>query len=325
MKGILDNKRKTDEDIYSSDAYNTALGYAERMRQPGTTLPAPTKNVNGIPVQRDVNYTEEGIAAAQRGDIPGAMLNERMHNEKDGYYGLGYGASGIFNYIDPKGYGGLLEGKRNEIENYFDKDFSYNYEEDPEYLAMRRLKEKEADKAYKDGYAQLSRAFDGDIPVNMINKLLASKGEIIDQADSYIPALRQAAYDMYLGKGNALLSEYNMLGAEAERDYNRWLADRGYITNGIMENIRAQEKADELQRLYLNDAYERATKDEERAYERAWKEDERAYERNKDKEDAEFKKWETEQELAIKRRNANKSKGTKGTVPSGVNLDALFK
>ena len=324
MKGILDNKRKTDEDIYSSDAYNTALGYAERMRQPGTTLPTPTMNVNGIPVQRDVNYTEAGILAAQRGDIPGAMLNERMHNEKDGYYGLGYGASGIFNYIDPKGYGGLLEGKRNEIENYFDKGFSYNYEEDPEYLAMRRLKEKEADKAYKDGYAQLSRAFDGDIPVNMINKLLATKGEVIDQADSYIPALRQAAYDMYLGKGNALLSEYNMLGKEAADDYNRWLTDRQYITNGIAENIRAQEKANELERLYINDAYERAYKDEERDYKRYWEENDREYKRNKDAEDAAFQKWKAEQELAIKRKNANKSK-SKSTTPSGVNLDALFK
>lgn len=267
---------------------------AEAMGQAGSfNLPSPTVhregvNVDGIPVRRDIDHTQQGIDDAKRGDVVGSMFREKFHNAKDGYYGLGYGASGNFNYIDPKGYGGLLEGKRQEIEDYFNQGFNYNYEDDPEYQAIRRLKEKEADKAYKDGYAQLSRAFDGDIPVNMIDKLLTTKSEITDQADSYIPTLRQMAYDMYLGKGNALYNQYNMLGSEAADDYNRWLTDRNYITDGLYKNwerdylLNRDKIADDRYDREWNYGVgrDKIADDryiEERDYGRAFNEDERDY------------------------------------------------
>lgn len=318
------------EDIYK-DVYEEATpeqrarNYAKNaMGQAGSfNLPAPTPpkgvNVNGIPVQREPNYTQEGINDAESGNVVGSMFKEKMHNAKDGYYGLGYGASGIFNYIDPKGYSGLLEGKRKEIQDYFNQGFNYNYEDDPEYQVIRKLKEKEADKAYKDGYAQMSRAFDGDIPVNMINKLLATKSDIEDQADNYIPQLRQLAYNMHMDKGNALYNQYNMLGAEAEDDYNRWLTDRNYITSGIesnwnrnymLERDAAEDaaKSAELERLYLKDMYERAVKDEERALKA---------------EDTAFERWLKKEELKIKRQNANanSTRAKNSGKNSSLNID----
>lgn len=289
----------------AKDYAKSAMGNAGDIKAPTIGSVRPVNyNALGMPIDRNTNYTQGSIDSAKVGNIPGAMFGERFHNEKDGAYGLGYGASGIFNYIDPKGYSGLKERKLKEIEDHYNAGFDYDYTDDPQYKAMRKLKEKEAEKAYKDGYAQLSRAFDGDIPVNMINKLLATKGEITDQADSYIPTLRQLAYNMYLGKGNALQNEYSMIDNAAKEDYNRWLTDRGYITQGIYDDVNrryqldrdriADERyEDELQRTYINDAIKA------QQYE-----DELKRKREQDAIDNYYKEW----DLRIKQQNANKKK-----------------
>lgn len=200
-----------------------------------------TPIISGVPANSypgrvwspDVNYSQGMWNDIDSGNLVGAMYKERMHNAKDGDLGLGYGASGMFNYQDTQGLGGLREGKYNEIQDYFDRGFQYDYRDDEQYHAMRKLKEKEADKAYKDGYAQLSRSFDGDIPVNMINKLLTTKSEIVDQADSYIPTLRQMAYDMYRDKGNQLYNQYGLLNNLVQEDKQDFYADRDFITQGV--------------------------------------------------------------------------------------------
>jgi hypothetical protein len=173
------------------------------------------------------------------GNYAGAMYNEMMHNEKNGYLGLGYANSHIFNYDDP--YRGDLDRQKAAIENR--DPFSYDYREDDLYKSIRAQKEKEAEKAYKDGYAQLTRSFDGDIPVNMINKLITTKGEIVDQADSYIPELRQLAYGMYQDEGNKMLQDYNLTQQAAAEDYDRWRSDRDFIISGI-ENEYSRDKYD---------------------------------------------------------------------------------
>lgn len=205
----------------ATTANNIATGNINNSVNPNIL---PDKNIKEYDPEK--NYTalrNEDIAQGRYGR---AKENERLHNVKNGDMGLGYENLGIFNYLDPKGLGGLKEAKYNELQDYINQGFNYNYEEDPEYKAIRRLKEKDADKAYKDGYAQLSTAFDGDIPVNMINKLISSRNEITDQADEYIPQLRQMAYNMYMDKGNNLYNQYNMLANEEAMDYNRWLTDR---------------------------------------------------------------------------------------------------
>jgi hypothetical protein len=232
------------KDVYEEETpAQRARNYATNaMSQAGSfNLPAPpvpSKNINQYDINTD--YTAKMNDAIARGDYGAAKEYERLHNVKNGDLGLGYANSGIFNYLDTKGLGDLKEGKRQELDNYINQGFSYNYEDDPEYKAIRRLKEKEANKAYKDGYAQMSAAFDGDIPVNMINKLISSKNEIVDQADEYIPQLRQMAYNMYMDKGNNLYNQYNMLASEEAADYNRWLADRDMFIQGN-ENVYGRE------------------------------------------------------------------------------------
>ena len=200
---------------------------------------------------------QRAIDKARAGEYAGAMYNEMMHNEKNGYLGLGYANSHIFNYDDP--YRGDLDRQREAIENR--DPFSYDYREDDLYKSILAQKEKEADQAYKDGYAQLSRQFDGDIPVNMINKLLTTKGEIIDQADSYIPQLRQLAYGMYQDEGNKMLQDYGLTKQLADEDYARWLGDRDFVVGGI-ENKYGRDMAREQfeygkERDAISDAWNR--------------------------------------------------------------------
>lgn len=186
----------------------------------------------------DVNYTAQQKAAEGAGNYAHAMDNEYMHNMKDGAMGLGWGVSGRYNYLDPNGYGGLMQAKYDEIENY--QPFGYDYMRDDTYKAIRDLKEKEAEKAYADGYAQLSGQFDGDIPANMINKLLTTKSEIAGEADSYIPKLKQMAYDMYNVEKNDLYNQYGLLKERAGEDYSKWQNDRDFYVTGL-ENAYNRE------------------------------------------------------------------------------------
>jgi hypothetical protein len=203
--------------------------YLDELKEKTQPNPNPGKQWNP-----NVDHMQESINAAKDGNLAGAMYKEKLHNDKDGDLGLGWGASGVWNYQDKQGLSGLKERKYREIEDHFNNGFNYDYGTDPEYQSIRRLKEKEADKAYNDGYAQLSRQFDGDIPVNMINKLLTTKSEIVDQADGYIPILKQMAYDMYFGKGQQLYDQYGMLGDLENQQYQRFLEDRGFMAQGVM-------------------------------------------------------------------------------------------
>ena len=177
----------------------------------------------------NTDYMQNMLDDMAAGNYAGAKYNEMLHNVKNGYMGLGYENSHIFNYDDP--YLGELDRQREAIANR--DPFTYDYRQDDLYKSILSQKEKEAEQAYKDGYAQLSRQFDGDIPVNMINKLLATKGEIIDQADSYIPQLRQMAYDMYNQEGNKMLTDYNLTKQLADEDYAKWKDDQNLIISGL--------------------------------------------------------------------------------------------
>ena len=87
--------------------------------------------------------------------------------------------------------------------------------------------------AYNDAYAQLSTQFDGDIPVNMITKLMSTKADIEDQADSYIPTLRQLAYQKYMNEGDRMYQNYGLTrDADAER-YARHLTERDFQINSL--------------------------------------------------------------------------------------------
>ena len=226
------------------------------------TVPAINPNpAPGVPYNANVNYTQQRLNDEYNGNPAGAMANERLHNIKDGDLNLGWGATNFYNYQDYAGLGGLREAKYNEIEDYFRTPFSYNYLADPTYQSILKGKQNLGDKTYQDMLAQYSTAFNGDIPVNMLNKAATTKGEIIDQADNYIPTLRQMAENMYLNKGDQLIKQYNMLDKQYQDDRNYWLADREFYGKGVLDaygNRINQDKTDwerlvDMASWYYND------------------------------------------------------------------------
>jgi hypothetical protein len=202
-------------------------------------MSAPIAGMPSILKGKDlsVDYMQMSYDAAAAGDYALAKYYEQLHNEKNGYLDLGYANSHVFNYDDP--YQGTLDRQKEAIENR--DPFTYDYREDDLYKSIRAQKEKEAEKAYNDGYAQLSQQFDGDIPVNMINKLITTKSEIADQADSYIPQLKQMAYQMYQDEGNKMLTDYNLTKQLADEDYAKWKDDQNFAISG-MENKYGRDK-----------------------------------------------------------------------------------
>jgi hypothetical protein len=268
-----------------------AVPEVKKATAPVVKMPAVLEGKDLTP-----NYTQEMWEAIKNGDYAGGMYNEMMHNEKNGYLGLGYANSHIFNYDDP--YRGELDRQREAIENR--DPFSYDYREDDLYKSILAQKEKEADKAYNDGYAQLSRQFDGDIPVNMINKLITTKGEIIDQADSYIPQLRQLAYGMYQDEGNKMLTDYNLIQQAAAEDYDRWRSDRDFIISGI-ENEYSRDKYDK-EFDYQKNTDERNFNEDVRRYDsdNALRKEEFDYQKNMDNQNLSLAKNDAVYNLALK-------------------------
>lgn len=238
--GFNEAQASRNEKIGATGSSHAKTNYtmSDFMTQNGIS-PVPAVNPNptpGIPYNPSTNYTQNRLNDEYNGNPAGGMVNERLHNTKDGDMNLGWGATDFYNYQDYQGLGGLREAKYNEIEDYFKNGFQYDYNEDPTYQAILKTKTREGNNAYKDMLGQYSTAFDGDIPVNMLNKAATTKGEIIDQADSYIPTLRQMAENMYMNKGNQLMAQYNMLDAMEQNQYNRWLGDRNLYVQGIMDS-----------------------------------------------------------------------------------------
>lgn len=268
-----------------------AVPEVKKATAPVVEMPAVLKGKDLNP-----NYTQEMLDDIKDGKYASGMYKEMMHNEKNGYLGLGYANSHIFNYDDP--YRGDLDRQREAIENR--DPFSYDYREDDLYKSILSQKEKEAQKAYNDGYAQLSRQFDGDIPVNMINKLLTTKGEIIDQADSYIPQLWNLAYSKHQDEGNKMMQDYNLTQQAAAEDYDRWRSDRDFIISGI-ENEYSRDKYDK-EFDYQKNTDERNFNEDVRRYDSdsALRKEEFDYQKNMDNQNLALAKSDAVYNLAIK-------------------------
>ena len=220
----------------------------------------------------DTDFQAQINDALARGDYGAAAMFEKLRNQKLGYMNSPYSTTYRFNYNDP--YRGQLERMQDDSINR--EEFSYDYRDDDQYKAIKRLKEKEAQKAYDDGYGAMSRQFEGDVPVAMINKLLDTKADIVDQADSYIPQLRQLAYQMYMNEGDQMMRNYSMMQDAAARDYDRWAADR---------NITIAGNDNAYSRAYGERAYDRGVFTEDRAWD--YNVSEQA--RNHEREDAQYK------------------------------------
>lgn len=246
------------------------------------TTPVPigtnTATIPGVRVQNnapamignyafDTDFQAMIDDAIARGDFGSAKMFENLRNQKLSYMNSPYSETHVFNYNDP--YRGQMERMREDIQNR--EAFEYDYRNDPQYKALRALKEREARKAYNDGYGEMSKQFEGGVPVAMINKLIDTREGIEAQADNYIPQLKQMAYEMYMNEGDQMMRNYAMMQDAANQDYNRWTLDRDMYVSG---------KQNAYDRGYGERAYAKNVADSDRNYKRSVYTDDRNYERS---------------------------------------------
>lgn len=249
------------------------------------TTPVPigtnTATIPGVRVQNnapamignyafDTDFQAMIDDAIARGDFGSAKMFENLRNQKLSYMISPYAETHVFNYNDP--HRGQLERMREDIQNR--EAFEYDYRNDPQYKALRALKEREARKAYNDGYGEMSKQFEGGVPVAMINKLIDTREGIEEQADNYIPQLKQMAYEMYMNEGDQMMRNYAMMQDAANQDYNRWALDRDMYVSG---------KQNAYDRGYADRAFDRSVYEGDRAFDYSKGVDERNWKYNVDK------------------------------------------
>ena len=264
-----------------------------------TTPQTPVKNTPYKPYNPDMDYSILIDYAVKNGNYALAAEYERLRNMKIGDMGIEYSPTDMFNYMDRKGYGGKLESLYNQIEDYNNQEFKYDYESDPIYRQILAQQKKDAQTQYENGLAELSQRFGGDVPANLIGGLLKTRQETIDAADNYIPQLWEMARNMWMNEGDQLYSQYDLTSMLADEDYNKWKENRDFITAGneneyarnidernFEEDVNRYERSvyendrdyDENLRRY-NQEYDRGILESDRNYDRGVLESDRNYER----------------------------------------------
>lgn len=289
MQTFLDEKKKRENGAarpVTTERVQTQLANkANPTGTGGTAVPTVAPKTSAIPGVKvhsnapamignyafDTDFMAERKKAEAEGDYGKAALMEFYRNQKLGYMTSPYRTTDVYNYTDP--YRGELDRMQEDMQNR--EKFSYDYRDDEQYKAIKKLKEKEAQDAFNDAYGRLSAQFDGDIPVNMMNKLYDTKADIIDSADSYIPQLERLAYSMYMDEGDMMMRNYALMQERANQDYNRWAEKRDLHVSGLDNQYgRTQNERNynEGVRRYKQE-YEDGRKDIE--YERGVKEQQR--------------------------------------------------
>lgn len=230
MKTSIRKKKYTDDSIAAKMNENreTTVKYNE-PKEPSAaksdSLPGespyktPPSNNDLYP---NTNYMQNMLDSEKAGDYNSAAYWERMRNEKiKNGYGGGYAPTSFYNYNSK--YGDKIADLRDQYENY--KDFSYNPLQDDAYKSLANVYSKNASDAAANALGQAAAANGGRMSSNaLIASNLAYQNKMAG-LEAEIPALRQAAYDMYLGGKNDLRTSLNDYMYQEQQDYARWEND----------------------------------------------------------------------------------------------------
>lgn len=176
----------------------------------------------------NVDYSQKINESVTAGNYGAAKEYEKARNMKIAGENLNYAPTNTFNYAQR--YEGDKDRILGQIENR--EKFSYNPDDDAAFGAIKRQKEAEADKAYKDAYARLAAQNGGEVPADMMMALENIRQNIIDSADSYIPQLQQMAYNKYSDELGELYNRYGLMENRDDADYNRFNNERNMIISG---------------------------------------------------------------------------------------------
>jgi uncharacterized membrane protein YgcG len=210
-------------------------------------------------IQPNTNYMQDMLNSEKQGDFNTSAYFERMHNQKinDGYGG-GYAPTNFYNYNSK--YGDKISQLMSDFENY--EDFRYDPADDESYQSLARVYRKNARDAATNAMAQVMAANGGRGGSNaVIASNLAYQNKMAG-LEAEIPALRELAYNMYLGKKNDLRESLNDYIYQDQTDYGRWQSD-------LERRIDNEKYLYDRQNAEAQNTYNRKTTEEKELYNRA--------------------------------------------------------
>lgn len=127
---------------------------------------------------------------------------------------------GSFTYDQEDEYQKLLDAITNP------GSFRYNHEKDPNWGAYRKTYLREGERATQDALARASAATGGIPSTYAITAAQQAGANYADQLAALIPTLEQNAYNRYLNQQDMQMNALQMLQADRENEYAKYLAEQ---------------------------------------------------------------------------------------------------
>lgn len=142
--------------------------------------------------------------------------------------------------------------------------FSYNYLEDPNYIALKDMYTREGNRSMQDTMGETAARTGGLASSYAVSAANQANNYFMSQLGDRIPELQQIAYDAYMSGINQKRNDLSMLLGLEEMDYgkfsdalNQWNADRNFNYSAWRDQVSDQRYEDELQRYEDETQYEK--------------------------------------------------------------------
>ena len=220
--------------------YNTNKKKKEETLPGESPYKSPPSNYDIYP---NTDYLADSREKNAAGDFNGEAWDLFKRDEKiDAGYGGGYKKWNPYRYTN--NYSNKISDLRSKLENY--KPFTYDPYADDAFNSLRNVYSQNAKNASANTLAQVAAANGGRLSTGATIATDLAYQNKMAQLEGEIPALRNAAYEMYLGERNALKDSLNDYINQEATDYNRWNTNlKQYIDNSkYFNDQRAAEEND---------------------------------------------------------------------------------
>lgn len=124
--------------------------------------------------------------------------------------------------------------------------FTYNYLEDPNYIALKGMYTREGDRAMQDTLGSVAARTGGMASSYAASAASQANNYFMSQLSDKIPELQQIAYEAWLNNENMKREDLSMLLGLDDRAYDRWNADRNFNYGVYRDQVNDQRYEDEL-------------------------------------------------------------------------------
>lgn len=162
---------------------------------------------------------------------------------------------------------GIIQDLADQILNR--EPFSYNYLEDPNYIALKGMYTREGDRAMQDTLGSVAARTGGMASSYAASAASQANNYFMSQLSDKIPELQQIAYDAYMAGIDSKRDDLSMLMGLDSMAYDRWSADRNFSYGVWRDQVNDQRYEDETAYNREQDEWEKNNYASEQEYARA--------------------------------------------------------